>query len=86
MLNTSDDLYSTTGKFIIIMAREANRLLLSLQRTTISAGFDAETSEIVYSLHLRNRKPKRNPRKRRDSPRHFYIMYNKRLTMRHGHG
>lgn len=27
MLNTSDDLYSTTGKFIIIMAREANRLL-----------------------------------------------------------
>ena len=38
MLNTSDDLYSTTGKFIIIMAREASRLLLSLQRTTISAG------------------------------------------------
>lgn len=75
MLNTSDDLYSTTGKFIIIMAREANRLLLSLQRTTISAGFDAETSEIVYSLPLRNRKPKRNLRKRRDSPRHFYIMY-----------
>ena len=75
MLNTSDDLYSTTGKFIRIMAREANRLLLSLQRTTISAGFDAEISEIVYSLPLRNRKPKRNPRKRRGSPRHFYIMY-----------
>lgn len=75
MLNTSDDLYSTTGKFIIIMAREASRLLLSLQRTTISAGFDAETSEIVYSLPLRNRKRKRNPRKRGDSSRHFYIMF-----------
>lgn len=75
MLNTSDDLYSTTAKFIIIMAREANRLLLSLQRTTISARFDAETSEIVYSLPLRNRKRKRNPRKRGDSARHFYIMY-----------
>lgn len=67
MLNTSDDPHSSTGKFIIIMAREANRLLLSLQRTTILAGFDAETSEIVYSLPLRNRKRKRNPRKRGDS-------------------
>lgn len=69
MLNTSDDLYSTTGKFIIIMAREANRLLLSLQRTTISAGFDAETSEIVYSL------PLRNGTLESEETLHVYIMY-----------
>lgn len=71
MLNTSDDLYSTTGKFIIIMAREANRLLLSLQRTTISAGSDAETSKIVYSLPLKAR-------------RLFASLLHVRLTMRHG--
>lgn len=67
MLNTSDDPYSNTGKFIVIVAHEANRPLLSLQRTTISAVFDAETSEIVYSLPLRNRKRKRNSRTQGDS-------------------